>query len=100
MFIVYADRSSQQLDLFARREGFTAEAFSHHLAVDGQSGTVTLHPEALALRVGGGPDDFERVRIFGEDGELVGAMTRSPYGGVAWSTPMWVEQPPRERQVP
>jgi hypothetical protein len=93
MFIVYADRSTQQLDLFARREGFMAEGFSHVLAADGQSGTVTLQPEELALRVGAGPDDFERIRIFGEDGELVGAMTRSPYGGVAWSTPMWVDQP-------
>jgi len=99
MFIIYADRSIEQMDLFTRREGFSAEAFTHFLAPDGLSGTVTLEPQALTLQVGTGPNDFERVRVFGEDGELVGAMTRSPYGGVAWSTPMWVDQPPLKRKA-
>jgi len=83
MFVVYADGP-------ARREGFTAEAFTHLIAGDGQSGTVTLQPDSRTLHVGAGPGEFERVRIFGEDGELVAAMTCSPYGSVSWSTPMWV----------
>jgi hypothetical protein len=89
MFVVYADRHAPQRDELAPREGFTAEAFAHALAQDRQSGTITLQPQAQVLTVGAGPQDYERVRIFGENGALIGAMTCSPYGSVHWSTPMW-----------
>jgi hypothetical protein len=89
MFVVYADRHVPQRDEATPREGFTAEAFSHALAQDRQSGTITLQPQAQVLTVGSGPQEYERVRIFGENGALIGAMTCSPYGSVHWSTPMW-----------
>jgi hypothetical protein len=89
MFVVYADRHAPQREEAAPREGFTAEAFSHALAQDRQSGTITLQPQAHILTVGAGAEDYERIRIFGENGALIGAMTCSPYGSVHWSTPMW-----------
>jgi hypothetical protein len=98
VFLIYADRLALQPNSPMGREGFTALTFSHKLSDDKQSGTVTLEPGARAIRVGVG--DYERVRIFGEDGVLVGAMTRSPYGQVTWSAPMWTKIDQRRPKAP
>jgi hypothetical protein len=87
VYLIYADRLDSQPHSPVGREGFTALSFSHALSDDRQSGMVTLQPGTRIIRVGVG--DYERVRIFGENGALVGAMTRSPYGQVSWSTPVW-----------
>jgi hypothetical protein len=98
VYLIYADRLSLEPNAPLGRHGFTALSFSHKLSADGQSGTVTLQPDSRTIRVG--PGDYERVRVFGEDGALVGAMTRSPYGQVAWSTPMWAECDPQGPKAP
>ena len=98
MFLIYADRLGPQPNALPGREAFTALAFSHELSDDRQSGTVTLQPATRILRVGTG--EYERVRIFGEDGGLVGAITRSPYGHVSWSAPMWTELNQRQSKMP
>ena len=90
MFIVYADRSGQPLDLAASaRDAFVANSFTHAVSDDGKTGTVTLEPNSRILRVGTAPEEYSRVRVFGENGSLVGAMSCSPYGAVMWSAPMW-----------
>lgn len=82
MLWIYADKYG--LDLSERRRTFKATSFSQSLTDDGRTGRVTLHPEAIVLGVGSGPDDYSCVRIFNDDGTVVGTMKRSPAGEVAW----------------
>jgi hypothetical protein len=82
MLWVYADR--YLLDLPDRRTSFKAVSFSHALADDGRSGTLTLYPQAHVLRVGDGADDYQCVRVFREDGLIIGTMSRSAAGEVSW----------------
>jgi hypothetical protein len=82
MLWIYADRYG--LELARRRRTFKAASFSRALADNGRSGIVTLHPETTALRVGSDPDDYSCVRIFNDDGTVIGTMKRSPAGEVAW----------------
>ena len=98
VFLIYADRLGLQPNALLGREAFTALSFSHEISDDRQSGAVTLRPDARILQVRTG--EYERVRVFGEDGGLVGAMTRSPYGQVSWSAPMWTELNQRQPKMP
>ncbi len=82
MLWVYADRYG--VELSGRRHTFKATSFSRSLADDGRRGTVTLHPETKVLGVGSGADDYSCVRIFNDDGCVVGTLKRSPAGEVAW----------------
>ncbi len=88
MFTVYANRSGPPLELTARRDTFSAGRFSWDIAPDCRSGTLTLGPESRSLRVGSGPEDYERVRVFDASGELVGTLALSAAGVVTWSTPV------------
>ena len=97
MFIVYADRPGRGQDP-TRREGFETESYSHALSEDASSGWVTLTPGGRVLRVATDVDGYERIRVFSQRGELVGAMTRTPHGRVVWSVPMWTEDRPQVRQ--
>ena len=80
MLTVLAIGDGDPQDLATRRDRFTCSAFTHRLASDCRQGTVTLLPESRILKVGFAPDDYESVRIFAEDGELVGSMRRSHTG--------------------
>ena len=70
-----------------RRERYICSTFTHSLTSDARSGTVTLQPDNRVLQVGFAPDDYESVRIFMEDGRLVGSMRRSQTGFVVWAQP-------------
>ena len=72
------------MDPSIRRDQLFAVSFSHAVALHGCTGSVTLHPELLQLRVGSEADCYERVRIFAENGRLVAAMSLSADGGVRW----------------
>lgn len=87
MLTVLAIDHGDPQELATRRDRYTCSAFSHSLASDCRSGTVTLQPEDRVLRVGFAPNDYESVRIFMEDGRLVGSMRRSPTGFVVWAQP-------------
>ncbi len=88
MLTVLAIDHGDAQELASRRHRYTCSAFTHALASDCRSGTVTLQPHNQVLRVGFAPDDYESVRIFLEDGRLVGSMRRSATGFVAWAQPM------------
>lgn len=87
MLTVLAIDHGDPQELATRRDRYTCSTFTHALASDSRSGTVTLHPDNRVLRVGFAPEDYESVRIFMEDGRLVGSMRRSPTGFVAWAQP-------------
>lgn len=87
MLTVLATDHGDPRELATRRDRYTCSTFTHVLASDGRSGTVTLQPDNRVLRVGFAPDDYESVRIFMEDGRLVGSMRRSSTGFVAWGQP-------------
>ena len=84
MYIVYADRKADPAH--AERRAFEAEAFSHALAPDRASGTVSLQPGGTVLRVGGATGEYQRVRIFDQRGSLAGAMILAD-GIVGWTVP-------------
>lgn len=63
---------------------FKATSFSHELSDDRQSGTVTLFPGSMDLRVSGSTEDYQCVRIFDHEGLVRGTMARSPSGEVRW----------------
>jgi hypothetical protein len=87
MFTVLATDHGDPQELATRRDRFTCTAFAPALATDCRSGTITLQPDDRVLTVGFAADDYESVRIFLDDGRLVGAMRRSPTGFVAWAQP-------------
>ena len=87
MLTVLASDHGDPQELATRRDRYTCSAFTHSLASDCRSGTVTLEPDSRLLRVGFARDDYESVRIFMEDGKLVGSMRRSPTGFVVWAQP-------------
>jgi hypothetical protein len=87
MLTVLATDHGDPRELATRRDRYTCAAFTHALASDCRSGTVTLQPDNRILRVGFAPEDYESVRIFREDGRLVASMRRSPTGFVAWAQP-------------
>ena len=87
MLTVLAIDHGDPQELATRRDRYTCSTFTHALASDSRSGTVTLHPDNRVLRVGFAPEDYESVRIFMDDGRLVGSMRRSPTGFVAWAQP-------------
>lgn len=84
MFLVIADRRGSPLDSSTRRDQLFAVSFSHAVALHACTGSVTLHPELLQLRVGTEVDCYERVRIFTENGTLVAAMSLCSDGRVRW----------------
>jgi len=88
MLTVLATDHGDSHELASRRDRYTCAAFTHILATDCRSGTITLQPDNRVLRVGFAPADYESVRIFMEDGRLVGSMRRSATGFVAWAQPM------------
>jgi hypothetical protein len=90
MLTVLASGHGDSQELASRRDRYTCAAFSHALASDCRSGTVVLEPDNRILRIGFAPADYESVRIFLEDGRLVGSMRRLATGFVAWAQPMTV----------
>ncbi len=84
MFLIIADRHGSSLDPSTRRDQLFAVSFSHAVALHACTGSVTLQPELLQLRVGIEADCYERVRIFAENGTLVAAMSLSGDGRVRW----------------
>lgn len=87
MLTIIADDHDDPLDLRIHRHRFVADAFEPSVATDGRSGGILLLPKRRALRVSGAPKDYERVRVFGEDGFLIGALVCSADGRVTWTTP-------------
>lgn len=90
MLWIHADRYG--LDAAERRRTFKAMSFSPWLSNDGLSGTLTLHPEVTVLNVGSSADDYKCVRVFAEDGRIIGTMRRSPAGEVTWHGPTGVHR--------
>ena len=88
MLTVLASGLGDSQELANRRDRYTCSAFTHALASDCRSGTVILEPENRVLRIGFAPADYESVRIFLEDGRLVGSMRRLATGFVAWAQPV------------
>ena len=88
MFTVLAINSGVPQQLATRRDRYKCSSFTHALALHQRSGTVTLNPENRVLVVGGNPDDYESIRVFAEDGTVVGWMRRSTDGTVSWTQPM------------
>ncbi len=88
MLTVLAIGHGDPQELATRRDRFTCSTFTHELASDCRSGIVTLQPDNRILKVGFAPDDYESVRIFREDGELVASMRRSHTGFVTWAQPV------------
>ena len=84
MFLIIADRHGSSLDPSTRRDQLFAVSFSHAVALHACTGSVTLHPGLLQLRVGSEADCYERVRIFWENGALVASMSLSGDGRVRW----------------
>lgn len=84
MFLIVADRHGSPSELSARRDHFSAESFSHAIALHACTGSVTLYPERLQLNVGNDPDCYERVRIFTDSGIIVAVMSASAGGRVSW----------------
>lgn len=87
MLTVLAIGDGDPQDLATRRDRFTCSTFTHRLASDCRSGTVTLQPGDRILKVGFAPDDYESVRLFTENGDLFGSMRRSQTGFVTWAQP-------------
>jgi len=87
MFLVIADYHDRPLELSTRRERFAADSFSHAIALGGYSGTIVVEPRNRSLHVGAEPEQFARVRIFTDKGELVGTMSCQADGQVRWLRP-------------
>jgi hypothetical protein len=85
MLTVLATDHGDPQELATRRDRYTCTTFTHALASDCRSGTITLQPDNRVLQVGFAPADYESVRIFLADGRLIGSMRRSPTGFVAWA---------------
>jgi len=79
---VYAERYGR--DSPGYRHIFKAASFSHSLSEDGRTGLVTLSPQPRILSVGGGLRDYECVRVFNDEGSVLGRMSRQASGEVAW----------------
>jgi hypothetical protein len=88
MLTVLATDHGDPQELASRRDRYICSAFTQVLASDCRSGTITLQPENRVLRVGFAPNDYESVRIFLEDGKLVGSMRRLGTGFVTWAQPL------------
>jgi len=85
MLMIVADYRDDPSELAARRDRFTATEFSSTIASGERSGSVLLMPERRSLTVSSSPADYERIRIFNEQGQLIGALTCSATGLVSWS---------------
>jgi hypothetical protein len=82
-----ADDHDDPLDLRIHCHRFVADAFEPSVATDERSGGLLLLPKRRVLRVSSAPKDYERLRVFGEDGFLIGTLACSEDGRVTWSTP-------------
>jgi hypothetical protein len=87
MLMIIADYHDDPYELAGRRERFTAEEFSSLIDLGGCSGTVLLMPERRTLTVSSSAKDYERIRIFNENGRLIGTMAHSALGLVSWTAP-------------
>jgi len=85
--MVVADCHDDPFALSVRRDRFTSVAFTHAIASHQRSGMVLLLPEERTLAVSLAPEDYERVRVFSDNGKLIGMMVCSPEGLVCWVTP-------------
>jgi hypothetical protein len=87
MLMIIADYHDDPYELSGRRERFTAAEFAFTIELGKRSGSVLLIPEKRSLRVSSSSKDFERIRVFNENGNLLGTMACSPTGTVSWVAP-------------
>ena len=86
MLVIVADGYDDSTGVSGRRDRFTCTEFSYAIVSDKSRGTVMLLPEKRILVVSTDKRDYVRVRVFGDTGVLVGAMTCVRDGRVVWST--------------
>jgi hypothetical protein len=85
MLTIIADHHDNPLELTGRRDRFTAAEFAPTVAPDARSGSVRLVPQQRTLAVSSSAQDYQRVRVLGADGALLGTLACSPDGHVSWS---------------
>jgi len=86
-FTVFADRYGPAAELAGLRQSFTAASVAHAISVDRRHGIVTLAPHGTTLRVGGEADEYARIRVVKGASGLIGTLSCSPDGTVAWRIP-------------
>jgi len=88
VFLAIADCYEEPMELSHRRDRFTATGYDRSISSDGKTGMLELHPGERILRVSASRAHYERIRVFAEDGRLVGAMSCNSDGLVQWVEPI------------